>query len=160
MAEYLESRIEKMRRLAIEVADRKERVRQQAAAATQEKGLRLEAEYEARLANRIKHRAKTNELNALLRQARAEREKLQLRYEEVLQEWRNRPRIPLSTNPEVIRQFIVDDLTSRGERIPTCYATPNVSSRFIGYVVRMNRERICDLERRRLQQQQQQQQDQ
>ena len=160
MAEYLESRVEKFRRIAAEAAERRERVRQQAAAATREKGLRLEAEYEARLANRVKRRAKTAELNALLRQAREERERLQLSSEEVLQRWRNLPRFPLSTDPEVIRQFIVDDLSSRGERIPTCYATPNVSSRFIGYVVRMNRERINDLERRRLQQQQQQQQDQ
>ena len=152
-----ESRVEKMRRLANDVAERRERVRQKAAATTQEKGHRLETEYEARLFNRVKRRAKTEELNALLRQAREEREKLRLCHEEILQEWRNWPRIPLSTDPEVIRQFIVDDLTSRGERIPTCYATPNVSSRFIGYVVRMNRERINDLERRRQQQQQQQQ---
>ena len=155
-----ESRVEKMRRLANDVAERRERVRQQAAAATQERGRRLEAEYEARLFNRVKRRAKTEELNAFLRQAQKEREKLLLQYEEILQEWRNSPRMPLSTDPEVIRQFIVDDLTSRGERIPTCYAKPNVSSRFIGLVVRMNREEIFERERRaarHLQQQQQQQ---
>ena len=156
----MEQHVARIRRLAAEAAARKERVRQQAAAATQEKGRRLEAEYEARLFNRVKRRAKTEELNALLRQAREEREKLRLRHEEILQEWRNWPRIPLSTDPEVIRKFIVDDLTSRGKSIPTCYATPNVSSRFIGLVIRMNREEIFERERRvvrHLQQQQQQQ---
>ena len=157
MAEYLESRVEKFRRIAAEAAERRERVRQQAAAATREKGLRLEAEYEARLANKAKRKAKTEAFNTFLLESWAEREERRLWKKEALREWRNRPRIPLSTDPEVIRKFIVDDLTSRGHQVPGNYTTPNQSNRFIDLVVMMNRYEISERERRQQQQQQQQQ---
>ena len=158
----LESRLEKMRRLANDVAERRERVRRQAAIATREKGLRIEAQYEARLANQARRRAERDERIGALLEAHRERVKrlLLIQQEEALREWRSRPRMPLSTDPEVIRKFIVDDLTSRGEQIPTCYATPNQSSRFITLVIRMNKEEIFERERRaarHLQQQQQKQ---
>ena len=157
MAEYLESRVEKFRRIAAEAAERRERVRQQAAAATREKGLRLEAEYEARLANKAKRKAKTEAFNTFLLESWAEREERRLWKKEALREWRNRPRIPLSTDPEVIRKFIVDDLTSRGHQVPGNYTTPNQSNRFIDLVVMMNRYEISEREHRATAQQQQQQ---
>ena len=157
MAEYPESRVEKFRRIAAEAAERRERVRQQAAAATREKGLRLEAEYEARLANKAKRKAKTEAFNTFLLESWAEREERRLWKKEALREWRNRPRIPLSTDPEVIRKFIVDDLTSKGHQVPGNYTTPNQSNRFIDLVVMMNRYEISERERRLQQQQQQQQ---
>ena len=152
-----ESRIDRVRRLANDVTERQERVRQQAAAATREKGLRLEAEYEARLANKAKRKAKTEAFNTFLLESWAEREERRLWKKEALREWRNRPRIPLSTDPEVIRKFVVEDLTFRGHRVPDNYTTPNQSNRFIDLVVMMNRYEISERERRQQQQQQQQQ---
>ena len=154
-----ESRIERLQRLAAGVAERRERVRQQAAIATQEKGRRLEAQYEAQLANRAKRRAERDERVGLILEAIRERaERLQLaRQDEILREWRTRSRIPLSTDPEVIRQSILDDLTSRGQRIPPCYATPGESNRFIGLVIMMNREEIFNQAQREARRQLQQQ---
>ena len=153
-----ESRIDRVRRLANDVTERQERVRQQAAAATREKGLRLEAEYEARLANKAKRKAKTEAFNTFLLESWAEREERRLWKKEALREWRNRPRIPLSTDPEVIRKFVVEDLTSKGHQVPGNYTTPNQSNRFIDLVVMMNRYEISERERRQQQQQQQQEQ--